>query len=120
MGALACTSCGEANGELELRCRVCGNALATNSYVTPHAERPVVAEPALPTVERRHYDIEGEHARGGIGRVLRAQDRRLGRPVALKELQRTDGEAAARFFREAAITARLQHPGVVPVYEAGR
>jgi WD40 repeat protein len=67
-----------------------------------------------------NYDIEGEHARGGLGRVLRAWDRRLNRPVALKELLALRAEHARRFAREVEITARLQHPNIVPVYEAGR
>ena len=40
--------------------------------------------------------------------------------VALKELLDPAGEQIGRFQREALITARLQHPGIVPVYEAGR
>jgi len=64
------------------------------------------------------YTVHGEHARGGLGRVLRADDNRLGRPVALKQLINRD-RGAARFEWEARITARLQHPGVVPVYDAG-
>ncbi len=66
------------------------------------------------------YRSEGEHARGGLGRVLKARDRSLGRTVAIKELLETSAPAEARFVREALITARLQHPGIVPVHEAGR
>ena len=67
------------------------------------------------------YRVEGEFARGGMGRVLLARDRRLGRTVALKELHADAGPGAAgRFVREALVTARLQHPAIVPVYEAGR
>jgi WD40 repeat protein/tRNA A-37 threonylcarbamoyl transferase component Bud32 len=67
------------------------------------------------------YEQIAEHARGGLGRVVRAVDKRLGRTVAVKELLR-HGESAneARFLREAMITARLEHPGIVPVHEAGR
>ena len=65
------------------------------------------------------YRITGEVGRGGIGRVLQALDRVLDRPVALKELfSATDG-TRRRFIREALITARLQHPSIVPVYDAG-
>ncbi len=75
----------------------------------------------LPTVERENYEILGEIAVGGIGRIRRAREERLGRPVAIKELL---GEASAvveaRFVREALITARLQHPSIIPIYEAGR
>src|SRR5204863_9896971 len=66
------------------------------------------------------YQQIGEHARGGLGRVVRAVDKRLGRTVAVKELLRHDASNEARFLREAMITARLEHPGIVPVHEAGR
>jgi tetratricopeptide (TPR) repeat protein len=74
----------------------------------------------LPVVGRQHYAIEGEFARGGMGRILSARDRRLGRTVALKELQAAASPDARRFVREALVTARLQHPAIVPIYEAGR
>src|SRR5438067_1453632 len=70
---------------------------------------------ALPVVAIEAYLVIAEHARGGLGRVMRAKDR-LGRPVALKELLEHDEDAKARFLREALVTARLQHPGIVPVY----
>lgn len=66
------------------------------------------------------YEIIAEHGRGGLGRVLRARDKEMGRDVALKEMLRRGHTAEARFFREALITARLEHPGIVPVHEAGR
>ncbi len=66
------------------------------------------------------YEILGEHARGGLGRILRARDRELERPVAIKELLEPGEQAEARFAREALVTARLQHPAIVPVYEMGR
>ena len=66
------------------------------------------------------YQQIAEHARGGLGRVVRAVDKRLGRTVAVKELLRHDASNESRFLREAMITARLEHPGIVPVHEAGR
>jgi eukaryotic-like serine/threonine-protein kinase len=74
----------------------------------------------LPVVSRALYEIEGELARGGMGRILAAVDRRLCRAVALKELPAEHGGGEGRFVREALVTARLQHPSIVPVYEAGR
>lgn len=62
------------------------------------------------------------HDQGGLGWVYLAKDRELGRMVALKCLQpepSTDPEARRRFVREAEITARLEHPGVVPIYGLG-
>jgi WD40 repeat protein/tRNA A-37 threonylcarbamoyl transferase component Bud32 len=73
-----------------------------------------------PADDPDRYEQIGEHARGGLGRVVRAVDKRLGRTVAVKELLRHDASNEARFLREAMITARLEHPGIVPVHEAGR
>src|SRR3954468_12832326 len=75
--------------------------------------------PLLPVVSPAHYRADREIARGGMGRIIAAEDQRLGRPVALKELIEPSPDLLGRFQREALITARLQHPGIVPVYEAG-
>jgi serine/threonine protein kinase len=75
----------------------------------------------VPVWGDQRYERSEELARGGIGRILRAHDKQLHRTVAVKELLNTSSpEAARRFVREALITARLQHPAIVPVYEAGR
>ncbi|MEO7731885.1 MAG: serine/threonine-protein kinase [Kofleriaceae bacterium] len=70
--------------------------------------------------DRDRYLIIGEHGRGGLGCVSRAHDQDLGRDVAIKELLSRSPMSEVRFLREALITARLEHPGIVPVYEAGR
>jgi hypothetical protein len=70
--------------------------------------------------DHNRYDILGEHGRGGLGRVSRAHDRELGRDIAIKELLSRGHVSEVRFLREALITARLEHPSIVPVYEAGR
>ncbi len=72
---------------------------------------------ALPPVDPATFEICEEIASGGMGRIFRAIDRRLGREVAVKEVISQDQRA--RFEREATITARLQHPAIVPIYEAG-
>ncbi|HTM19988.1 MAG TPA: protein kinase, partial [Kofleriaceae bacterium] len=51
------------------------------------------------------------------GSIMRATDRRLRREVAVKVLA---GDDAERFEREAKLIAGLQHPGIVPVHDAGR
>jgi hypothetical protein len=58
---------------------------------------------------------------GGVSRVLLAYDRELEREVAVKILVegRDDPAAQERFLREVRITAALEHPGVVPVYDLG-
>jgi WD40 repeat protein/tRNA A-37 threonylcarbamoyl transferase component Bud32 len=77
-------------------------------------------EGSLRAVARSEYEIEAEAGRGGTGVVYRARDVRLDRVVAVKELSRPDTASQLRFQREMRITARLQHPGIVPVHEAGR
>ncbi len=74
----------------------------------------------LPLITRDGYVIGPVFAKGGIGRIVEARDRYLGRRVALKELLVRSRHAEERFVREALVTARLQHPGVVPIYAAGR
>src|SRR5262245_6847815 len=74
----------------------------------------------LDTVEVTAYEIDREVARGGMGRVLAARDTLLCRRVAIKRLIDDSPAARARFLRETQLTARLQHPGIVPVYQAGR
>jgi tetratricopeptide (TPR) repeat protein len=65
------------------------------------------------------YILDDEIARGGMGRVIAATDRVLGRRVALKTVKTPLAELERRFAREMRITARLQHPGIVPIYDAG-
>ncbi len=55
-----------------------------------------------------------------MGRVFEARDIALDRAVAIKQSLTDDVQMLVRFEREALITARLQHPGIVPVLDAGR
>ncbi len=68
------------------------------------------------------YAVGALLGRGGMGVVHAARDRALGRDVALKEVQPAwagNATARARLAREAAITSRLDHPGIVAVHDAG-
>ncbi|MBT2440757.1 serine/threonine protein kinase [Streptomyces sp. ISL-36] len=66
------------------------------------------------------YALEELLGRGGMGEVWRATDRMLNRPVAVKLLlPGGDGVAAERFQREGRISARLNHPNIVAVYDYG-
>jgi hypothetical protein len=75
------------------------------------------------TATSPRYDDRGLLGRGGRGEVRRVYDHDLGRTLAMKligeEVAASPG-AQARFVEEAQILARLQHPGIVPVYELGR
>jgi serine/threonine protein kinase len=75
--------------------------------------------PERPSSER--YVIREEIGAGGMGQVFEAFDAVLRRQVALKCVRSgpEDESAALRFEREMALTARLQHPSIIPVYDAG-
>ncbi len=89
---------------------------------------PPPADPSLPPLSSLaepgdgRYAIAEELGIGGLGRVVRATDRTIGRVVALKTLKEGVGMApdvVDRFMAEACVTARLEHPNIVPVYEIG-
>lgn len=68
------------------------------------------------------FRILRPHARGGLGQVSVALDQELDRHVALKEIQdrhADEPKSRARFVREAEVTGKLEHPGIVPVYGLG-
>jgi WD40 repeat protein len=75
---------------------------------------------SLSVVDPAQYEITKEIGQGGMGRVILAKDQRLSRSVAIKELLPVGREAIPRFIREAQVTARLQHPSILPIYELGR
>ncbi len=73
----------------------------------------------------RRYELTALVGQGGMGQVWTAQDRLLGREVAVKLLRaatpggtHTD-ELRRRFERESRVTARVDHPGLVTVHDAG-
>ncbi|MCW2917371.1 MAG: Serine/threonine protein kinaselike protein [Actinomycetia bacterium] len=69
-----------------------------------------------------NYRVEALVGQGGMGEVYRAYDQRLGRQVALKvpapQLAR-DERFRLRFIRESRTVASIDHPHIIPVYEAG-
>ena len=70
----------------------------------------------------RAYQVEELIGRGGMGEVYLARDPRLDRPVALKVLRADlagDERFRERLLRESRLAAALDHPNVVPIYEAG-
>jgi serine/threonine protein kinase len=68
------------------------------------------------------YTVSSVLGRGAMSVVYAAQDARLGRRVALKILAPSMGESERfreRFLRESRIAAAIDHPNVIPIYEAG-
>ncbi|MEO8701392.1 MAG: protein kinase [Kofleriaceae bacterium] len=77
----------------------------------PSAFDPAIAE---------RYTVTEELGRGGMGRVVAATDSALARGVAIKQSLSDRAEDLARFEREVRITAKLEHPSITPIYDAGR
>ena len=91
------------------------------TQVTVGNHRPVVAAAAsTPGMRLGRYLIQNRQGQGGFGMVWKAEDPKLGRCIAVKQLSArmtADSEQRTRFIAEAKIAARLEHPGIVPVYD---
>ncbi|KAF0246188.1 MAG: hypothetical protein FD180_930 [Planctomycetota bacterium] len=89
---------------------------ALEDLVVPEVGTTVVIAP--PSLDR--YRLGAEIGRGGLGRVVEAHDHALNRGVAVKlALENLPGDLESRFVREVEITARLEHPNIVPVHDFG-
>ncbi len=75
---------------------------------------------APPDDEAQRYRILSRLGEGGMGEVFVAWDTRLQREVALKRLRGRSDASERRLLDEAALTASLDHPGIVPVYDVLR
>jgi len=121
-GAAACPRCGavDASGRLSV-CPRC--LLAGLVGVAGEGDAGAPAPPAdLPRLGAEGLVLEAELGHGGMGRVFRARDERLGRAVAVKVLRpesAANPDFRARFAREARTLARLEHPGIVAVHDFG-
>ncbi|NIR45368.1 MAG: serine/threonine protein kinase [Gemmatimonadetes bacterium] len=75
-----------------------------------------------PDFSGTRYTVTEEIARGGMGTVYRATDGVLDREVAIKVSNTQSGhkELDDRMRTEARVLARLEHPGIVPIHDAGR
>ena len=68
----------------------------------------------------KHYEVESQLGKGGMGVVYRARDTRLNRPVALKVLKSelvSDPDRRQRFVREARAAAAITHPAIAQIYD---
>jgi tRNA A-37 threonylcarbamoyl transferase component Bud32/Flp pilus assembly protein TadD len=103
-----------------LRQTVAATARATATQADAGAGE-VTAPIAPPAPAESRYEVLGELGRGGMGVVLRARDKRLGRLVALKRLPenlKSNATAVQLFLREARAAAALSHPNIVTLFDA--
>jgi eukaryotic-like serine/threonine-protein kinase len=91
------------------------------NWLSDDAVSRLQAASALPDLAGTRYRLIQRIGSGGMSAVYLAEDAVLERRVALKILDFPDasGDLAARLLREAHILARLEHPGIVPVHDAG-
>lgn len=78
--------------------------------------------PSLIGTQIGTYVLEEQIGRGGMGTVYRARQLGLKRPVAIKMISSgvlASSEERRRFQTEAEAAARVQHPGIIPIYEVG-
>jgi tRNA A-37 threonylcarbamoyl transferase component Bud32/predicted hydrocarbon binding protein len=97
---------------------------AANPGGQPAPPAAFVEDTAADTVPRSigGYPVLGPIGRGAMGRVFLAEDRALGRRVAIKVMHSSragDQAARRRFLRESRATAAVEHPHVVTIYHVG-
>jgi len=100
--------------------RATGHPLA--AAVTNAGVSYVAGSELGPGTQVSGYRVESLIGRGGMGAVYRAEEEGLGRKVALKVIApelAQDERFRERFLRESRIAASLDHPHVIPIYQAG-
>jgi len=144
---IRCTHCGLPHEAAERRCPVTGAAIELASkprsrgkpppseedYAWEHSLHPSVRvedgsldpedlEGFVGKVVEGKYRVDALIGRGGMGAVFRAENVRIGKPVALKILHRgyaAGSESEQRFLREARVAGSLGHPNIVEVFDLG-
>ena len=141
---IQCPKCSAENLPKSRFCSSCGQELSSLSQAptvaTPEGESPlvpvqtphvgrIVSSDSVPaggftpgTILADRYRVIGLLGRGGMGEVYRADDLKLGQPVALKFLPpklSDDPVRRERFFAEVRITRQLSHPNICRVYDIG-
>ncbi|MBT6485510.1 MAG: protein kinase [Planctomycetaceae bacterium] len=113
------------------RCKECGTRFTFAAAGKTAAPVVTQAEPnaasATPTNDKvkrlGRFEIRGRLGSGAFGTVFRAHDPQLDREVALKvphAARLGNPRFVKRFLNEAKLAARLQHPNIVPVFDAGK
>jgi serine/threonine protein kinase len=89
------------------------------TIVRPRVGARARTRPRAPVAERiaRRYRVLGRIAIGGTAEVIAAEDRELGRSVAIKRPRDDSDPGMSTLAREARVLARLRHPGIVVLHD---
>jgi serine/threonine protein kinase len=119
-----CARCG---GEVVKEAKFCPSCGHDVAKMTPSRPPPQAADaPEIDTVRealQTEYTIDSELGRGGMAIVYKAREKHLERDVAVKVLPASlgfDKQFVERFEREARMSARLEHPHIIPIYRVGQ
>ncbi|HKU44164.1 MAG TPA: serine/threonine-protein kinase, partial [Polyangiales bacterium] len=110
-----CHQCGTPHAEGDRFCPSCGAAAQSGNAATK--------DPLIGRTIGGSYCILELVGVGGMGRVYRAEQRMLGRTVAIKVIHPhllSDEQSVARFYTEARAASRLNHPNSVSIIDFGR
>ncbi|HYK11152.1 MAG TPA: protein kinase [Gemmatimonadales bacterium] len=120
-----CSRCGTQNEDNAKFCKSCGLDLTATTPV--HAintgQQEVTEIDLVRDQLKEEYEILDELGRGGMAIVFKAREKQLERDVAIKVLPFSlafDKEFVERFQREARTSAKLEHPGIIPIYRVGK
>jgi formylglycine-generating enzyme required for sulfatase activity/tRNA A-37 threonylcarbamoyl transferase component Bud32 len=119
----ACPACQQELGRLVGSAPGALDALASERETLAPPTAGKAVSPAAAPIEVPGYEVLAEVGRGGMGVVYKARQLRPARVVALKMLlagRHASPQERARFLNEAEAVARLQHPHIVALYEAGQ
>ena len=103
-------------------CPTCDRCFSHDEEVCPEDGTALTAPRVIPYVVAERYRLTHLLGEGGMGLVFRARDERLRRDVAVKVIKGElldNEELRQRFQQEARAVARIDHPGVVAVYDYG-
>ena len=119
-----CQRCGTQVANNSEFCSSCGLGVGQTTPIQAAQEPENKSELEL-VREALHdiYDVREIIGRGGMATVFRAQEKDLGRDVALKVLPFShthDTSFVERFANEARMSARLEHTNIIPIYRVGR
>jgi hypothetical protein len=131
---MICPRCGATTASEARYCPKCGQVLEVDATIAPEHQSPSASGWLTSSDSISHgrfapgaildgrYRIIGLLGRGGMGEVYRADDLRLGQPVALKFLPDTvaaDPVRLAQFHNEVRMARQVSHPNICRVYDIG-